>query len=158
MKKILCNNWCLLSLVLIMSSLSICTFSHKKLLMSDFMQTLDETQKKEYQEIILMRRNIYMRSLLAAAVVSFISCLVGLKEKTFSINSLCVFMALMFSFKNLFYLLSKKSKYMVTSLNNEKQRRAWLEIYKNMQYRYHMGIFVGLIGVIIISISYCKGL
>ena len=105
--------------------------------------------------IIEMRKNIYLRSLLSSVVVSIVLCLVGLKEKTFSINNFCVFLALVFSFKNFFFLLSKKSSYIVSKLNNEKQRNAWLEIYKNMQFHYHLGIMVGLVGVLIISITYC---
>jgi len=155
MKHILCNKWCLVSVILIMGSVFICCFPHKKQVMDDFMMLLDEEQKKEYTNIIDMRRNIYLRSLAASVVVSLIICFIGLRNKTFSINHLCLFSALMFSFKNLFYLLSKKSKYIVSVLNNEKQRNAWLAIYKTMQYQYHLGIMVGLIGVIIISITYC---
>ena len=155
MKNNICNKSCLVSIVLIMGSIFICCFPHRKKIMTDFMNLLDENQKKEYTKIIEMRRNIYLRSLVSSVVVSFILCLVGLKEKTFSINNFCVFSALVFSFKNLFYLLSKKSSYIISKLNNEKQRNAWLEIYKNMQYHYHLGIMVGLVGVLIISITYC---
>lgn len=155
MKKNICNNWCLLSSVLITGSIFVCCFPHRQKIMKDFMNTLDENQKKEYLKIIEMRKNIYLRSLLSSVVVSIVLCLVGLKEKTFSINNFCVFLALVFSFKNLFYLLSKKSSYIVSKLNNEKQRNAWLEIYKNMQFHYHLGIMVGLVGVLIISITYC---
>lgn len=155
MKKNICNNWCLASSILIMGSIFVCCFPHRQKIMNDFMNLLDENQKKEYTKIIEMRRNIYLRSLLSSIVVSVILCLVGLKEKTFSINNFCVFLALVFSFKNLFYLLSKKSSYIVSKLNNEKQRNAWLKIYRNMQLHYHLGIMVGLVGVLLISITYC---
>lgn len=155
MKKNVCSNWCLISSILITGSIFVCCFPHRKKIMTDFMDLLDENQKKEYTKIIEMRKNIYLRSLISSFAISTIFSLVGLKEKTFSINNFCVFIALVFSFTNLFYLLSKKSSYIVSKLNNEKQRNAWLEIYKNMQYHYHLGIMVGLIGVLIISITYC---
>lgn len=155
MKKNICNNWCLLSSILILGSIFICCFPNRQKIMTDFMNLLDENQKKEYTKIVEMRKNIYLRSLVSSVVISTILCLVGLKEKTFRINNFCVFLALVFSFKTLFYLLSKKSSYIITKLHNEKQRIAWLEIYKNMQFHYHLGILVGLLGVLIISITYC---
>ena len=151
----ICNKWCLLSSVLIMGSIFICCFPHRNKILKDFMNILDEKQKGEYVKIIKMRRDIYLRSLVSAVVLSIILCFIGLRKKSFSINNVCIFLALVFSFKNLFYILSKKSSYIVTKLNNEKQRNAWLNIYKNMQWHYHLGILVGLVGVIIISISYC---
>ena len=155
LKNKICNKWCLISAILIMGSIFICCFPHRKQIMTDFMNILDEEQKKEYTNIIKMRRNIYFRSLVSSIVLSLILCFIGLRKNSFSINNVCVFLALVFSFKNLFYLLSKKSSYIISKLNNEKQRNAWLNIYKNMQWHYHLGIFVGLIGVIIITITYC---
>ena len=42
-------------------------------------------------------------------------------------------------------MLSKKSDYMIQHLDNEGQRIAWLNIYKEMQYRCKMGFVLGIV-------------
>ena len=50
MKKNICNKWCLLSTIFIMGSIFICCFTHRKKIMKDFMNLLDENQKKNTQK------------------------------------------------------------------------------------------------------------
>ena len=154
--QLLCNKWCLLSSILILSSVFICLFANKKELIHNFNKTLNDEQREEFKEIREMRKNIYIKSVISAVILSGIICFIAFRKKEFKIDNICLFLALTYSFKILFYLLSKKSKYIVSTLNNQTQRDAWLNIYKNMQFNYHLGIFVGLIGVIITSIKYCN--
>ena len=45
---------------------------------------------------------------------------------------------------------------MVVHLDDEDQRKAWLEIYRTMQYNYHLGFALGLVGMMFVGRSYCR--
>ena len=44
---------------------------------------------------------------------------------------------------------------MIKHLNSQDEKNAWLKIYKTMQYNYHLGFVLGLIGMIFIGNSFC---
>ena len=44
-------------------------------------------------------------------------------------------------------MLSKKTTYMISHLNSKTQIDAWLNIYREMQVKYHSGLVLGIIAV-----------
>ena len=44
---------------------------------------------------------------------------------------------------------------MINHLESYKEKQAWLEIYKKMQFNYHLGFSLGLIGMLFIGNSFC---
>ena len=44
---------------------------------------------------------------------------------------------------------------MVRELENQEQIDKWLQIYRLMQFRYHLGFALGLVGVAVFSQSFC---
>ena len=54
-----------------------------------------------------------------------------------------------------FYILSPKSKYMISYLKSGEQVEQWLKIYKQMQFNYHIGFLLGMSAIIALSASYC---
>ena len=40
-------------------------------------------------------------------------------------------------------------------LNSQEEKLAWLNIYKSMQYNYHFGFALGLIGIMFLGNSIC---
>ena len=44
---------------------------------------------------------------------------------------------------------------MITHLKSEEEREAWLNIYKTMQFNYHLGFVLGLIGMMFVGNSFC---
>ena len=45
---------------------------------------------------------------------------------------------------------------MITLLNDPKQRNLWMQIYKMMQMRYHIGMLIGLVGYALLSYNMLK--
>ena len=45
---------------------------------------------------------------------------------------------------------------MLDHIETPQQTRAWLKMYKMMQFQYHMGLVVGIIAVAILSYAWCK--
>ena len=51
--------------------------------------------------------------------------------------------------------LYPKTDYMAKYLETEKQRVAWLKIYKTMQFNYHFGFVLGLVGMFFVARAIC---
>jgi hypothetical protein len=55
----------------------------------------------------------------------------------------------------LYYMLSPKSDYMVLHLDDQRQRVAWLDIYRGMQVKYHVGLALGIGAAMLAAGSVC---
>ena len=51
-------------------------------------------------------------------------------------------------------MLHPKTDWMLNYLSNPQQIKAWLEIYKTMQFNYHFGLVLGIIGVGILGFAF----
>jgi hypothetical protein len=52
-------------------------------------------------------------------------------------------------------MLAPKNDWMILHIEGDKQKKAWLEVYKTMKYRYFIGIIVGLLAAIPLTSSLC---
>ena len=91
---------------------------------------------------------IYLISLTIGLVLGFLYLQFN---KNKSVSRVCVFTVLVLFATNALYLISPKSKYMVSYLQTEEQRNAWLNVYKEMQYRQIIGTIIGMVAYIILS-------
>ena len=108
-------------------------------------QHLNKQEQQYYQDIIAMRRNIYFQGfvlgiLLAIGAVHFIPSL----KKANKSNRLFTAIAITFIVNYFYYILYPKDKYMIEILDTKAENKAWLSIYKSMQFRYHIGFLLGL--------------
>jgi multisubunit Na+/H+ antiporter MnhE subunit len=59
----------------------------------------------------------------------------------------CIVLATSFVANYFYYIIHPKSDWMLHHLQNKEEIKAWLEMYREMQYNYHMGIALGIVGV-----------
>jgi len=71
-----------------------------------------------------------------------------------SFSLVCTVMATCFLTNYFYYMLSPKSDWMLNHLYTPEQVKAWLQMYREMSYRYHMGIVLGIIGVGIFAFAF----
>jgi hypothetical protein len=129
------NISCIISLTLLLSMIFTSVLSSPyftKKVDHNLKKTLDDNQAKEYQKIVSERLTLYV----GLSVISVLRCL----YKTTLMNSICWGIVTLFIVLHLYYILSPKSKYMVTILNTQEQRNEWIKVYRTMQYR-HYGSF-----------------
>ena len=67
----------------------------------------------------------------------------------------CIVGAITLLCNYLFYIIHPKSDYMVLHLDSKGQREAWLDIYRHMQLKYHMGLVFGIIAAMLFAKSVC---
>ena len=117
-----------------------------KELKQNLSQYLDEKEQNYYQEIIIMRRNIYFQGLGLGILLGIGSVfLIPKLKKAKKMVRLFTAIAITFIVNYFYYILYPKDKYMIEILDTKEENKAWLKIYKKMQFRYHMGFLLGLI-------------
>ena len=128
----------------------------------EFKNTLTKEQQVLYEKIIDERKKIYYGGFLLGIVLSFIAVYFGNKllfsknSKSSALPKICMIASITFITNYLFYILYPKTDYMLLHLNDKTQIQGWLNIYKKMQFKFHLGFILGIIAVIIYSYGFCK--
>ena len=115
-----------------------------------FMGLLTADQQTLYREISRERMHIYLMGLVLGLLLGFIYLYHGVKAA--SLARTCGFVFITMATTYLFYLLYPKSKYMLSYLTTDDQRAAWLDVYRGMQYKHYMGMVLGVIAYVLVSI------
>lgn len=66
----------------------------------------------------------------------------------------CTVIATAFITNYFYYMLHRKSDWMLNHVGNQEEVKAWLQMYREMQYNYHMGITLGIIAVGILAFAF----
>lgn len=152
-----CYTSCILSVAFITAMMFIIFNVESVELKKNFMKLLDKKQIEIYENIIKERQKIYIQGYIIGLIVAILLLLL-LKSK--NLNGKNTFYVITFVFSVVFiinyfyYILTPKSTYMIEHIQKPEQIEAWLKIYRSMQFKYHLGFFVGLIAIIFISRAY----
>lgn len=108
-------------------------------------QYLNPEEQQQYEDIIIMRRNIYMKGLVLGVIIALGIIFVFPPLKKTNRNSrLFLAVSITFFVNYFYYILHPKDKYMIEILDTKEENKSWLVIYKTMQLRYHVGFLFGL--------------
>ena len=66
----------------------------------------------------------------------------------------CTVVATAFVTNYFYYMLSPKTDWMLNHLTNKEEIKAWLLMYREMQFNYHMGLVLGIIAVGIFAFAF----
>lgn len=153
-------NCCGVAIVFIFAMLYMCVIAplildeNKHSIIKQLKNTLTLEQQNTYDRIKRERLAIYMRGyglgLMLSALVLFAKFRTNSKLLTPNVV-MCVTASITFVVNYFYYILSPKSEWMITSLNTERQKEAWLKMYRHMQYNYHIGFAFGILGVMFMS-------
>jgi len=127
--------------------------------MRKYKQQIPDNLKALYKDIVEERRCIYYTGYGIGILVAMLFILFNnmVLDKTFSTTSMvCITTSTAFIVNYFYYILTPKTNYMLDHLETPQQTRAWLKMYKMMQFQYHMGLVVGIIAVAILSYAWCK--
>tara|TARA_B000000532_G_C18686469_1_gene327667 strand:+ start:140 stop:583 length:444 start_codon:yes stop_codon:yes gene_type:complete len=134
------------------------TMRDKSTFEATYLKLLDNRQKDLYSKIKVERANISMSGYGAGLLLSLLLILLNYisnrKESLSTTSMACLTGAVTFTVQYFYYILSPKTDFMVLHLESREQREAWLKIYKQCQYNYHLGLVLGIIGAILLSTSF----
>jgi hypothetical protein len=151
-----CKPTCLVSIVFLIANIFVMFNVDKNKLKNNFIELLNYQQQKLYESLIRERRNIYFQGYalgLALAILYLIYLKHFLGKRINNTLMICSVGFIVFITNYLYYILMKKSTYMIEHLNNKEQTKAWLDIYKTMQFKYHFGLLLGIIASMIFAAS-----
>jgi uncharacterized membrane protein YkgB len=153
-----CTTSCIIAGAFVISSIFVSLRVDKSTLKDPLFQLLSNENKQRYVRIANERKNIYLKGFGLGFVISLLALFILNNNKMFKVNKLvniCFVLATSFSVNYFFYILHPKSDYMVLHLKDDDEKQAWLNIYKTMQFNYHLGFALGLVGMIFIGNSFC---
>ncbi len=109
-----------------------------------FASMLSKDQQKVYRNVTQERLNIYLQGFVLGTVIAIIY-LKTLSKKNQPVY--CIFVALVLGVAYIHYTVMPKSTYMLEHIDTAEQAKAWLEIYKLMKTRCHLGMLLGVIAL-----------
>lgn len=123
----------------------------------EYEKSLDETQHQEYTKIVRERVSIYITGLILGTILALLYLYLNNMDIDPFKHS-CIFVAIALTTQYLYYMLYPKSAYMVTKMKSTDQLIKWQAINKHMQYKYHMGMLLGIIGYFFLSYGLNKNI
>ena len=141
---------CLIGITLLISSIYMSYMKRDDDIFIQFMNTLDPEQMVIYSEIVLERLMIYVMGMVIGLFLGIYYILTNPNDD----YRVCKFLCIIFLTKLLFYYFYPKKPLMLYSLKTDEQVEAWANIYSEMKNRWKKSIIVGLIGYLILSISF----
>ena len=124
--------------------------NNKKPLIDNLTVLLNEQQKKKYKNIVKERLNNYIQGMVLGLILGFVYIQIVPES---DLTRACMFTVIVLGTNYFYYILKPKSDYMIRHLNTKQQREAWLNIYKEMQFRCKMGFVLGVISFLIYGLA-----
>jgi hypothetical protein len=139
-----CSLSCVIAAALLGSMLYMLFSCNKNDKILYFMSLLNPKQQEIYKNITQERLNIYLQGW----VLGLILGLVYLNYySTSKAPTYCIFVAIVLGVTYAHYTLMPKSTYMLDHIDNGEQSKAWLSIYREMKFRCHMGMIIGVVAL-----------
>ena len=152
-----CSVTCMISLALIISMIYFQNATLKSKIIQEYKKQLPSNLQNLYEKISAerLRLNYYGYALgLILSLVIIFSNYVSKRNKLTTTSMICLVIVVSFFTNYFYYILSPKSTYMLQHINSPEQTKAWLTMYKEMQYNYHMGLVLGIIAVGIFAFAF----
>ena len=143
----------MISAVFIIGMIYFYNMTDKSQIVKQYKKQLSPELQKRYKKIAKERMIIsYYGYGLGLILSLFVIFYLKQKKRTFSL--VCTVMATCFLTNYFYYMLSPKSDWMLNHIDSPEQVKAWLQMYREMSYNYHMGIVLGIIGVGIFAFAF----
>lgn len=145
-----CRITCAISLVFIVGMIYMTNAMSYNDTMQKYEKQLPEKLQKIYKQIVTERRQIYYTGYVLGFILAILFILYNniiLNKSLSTISMVCVSTASAFLVNYFYYILTPKTTHMLEHADTPEQTKAWLKMYRTMQYHYHMGLFIGLIAV-----------
>ena len=152
-----CTISCIISAVFIIGMIYFYNMTGKSEIVKHYKATLSSDLQKRYDKISQERLMIGYQGYALGVILSLGIIFYNLKIKGAKMNTttlVCTVIATAFVSNYFYYMLHPKSDWMLNHLQNKEEIKAWLLMYREMQYNYHMGLVLGIIAVGILGFAF----
>ena len=145
-----CAISCAISAIFLIGMIYFYYITDKTEIVNHYKSQLPSDLQKIYENISKERKQISCTGYIIGFILSLFIIFYNIKMKGAKLNSypfICTIMATCFLTNALYYMLAPKRDWMLNHVNSPEQTKAWLQMYKNMSYNYHMGLALGILAV-----------
>lgn len=152
-----CAISCMISAIFIIGMIYFYNMTDKSKIVKHYKATLSSDLQNRYDKISKERMYIGYQGYALGVVISLFIIIYNLKikqQKMGTTSLVCTVIATAFITNYFYYILTPKSDWMLNHLNNREEINAWLLMYREMQYNYHMGLALGIIAVGVLAFAF----
>ena len=152
-----CAISCSISAIFIIGMIYFYNMTGKSEIVRHYKASLSSDLQKRYDKISQERLTISYQGYTLGFILSLGIIFYNLKFKNAKMSNtalVCTVIATSFVTNYFYYMLHPKSDWMLNHLQNKEEIRAWLLMYREMQYNYHMGLTLGIIAVGILAFAF----
>lgn len=152
-----CKISCSISLIFIVGMIYFYNATSENQIVKKYKSTLSKPLQKIYDKICMERRNISIQGYILGLILSFGIIYYDLKIKKTRLNNIsliCIVVATCFLTNYFYYILHPKTDWMLNHLDTKKENKAWLQMYRTMQFNYHLGLVLGILAVGLLAFAF----
>ena len=152
-----CYISCALATIFVIGSIFMSNATQTNKTIQHYQSQLPSNLQNLYAKITEERKRIYYYGYALGLVLSAIVIYYNnntSRIKMTNTTMVCVTITISFLTNYFYYMLSPKSTYMLQHINSPEQTKAWLKMYKTMQYYWHAGLVLGIVAVAFLAIAF----
>jgi len=147
--------------VAIIASMFVMTFLTKNnAYVVEYRKSLAPELQVVYDSIVDERTRLSMTGYSIGLFLSIIFIFFVSRTRKMAVSGMvCLAVLISFIVHHFYYMMSPKSKYMVSYLQTKEEKKNWLDVNRSMQYNYHLSFVIGTVGVGVLAYAfrgYCK--
>jgi uncharacterized protein YacL len=152
-----CSATCLLATALIIAMIYFQNATTKSKIVQEYKKQLPSNLQNLYEKISAERMRLnyygYTLGLILSLIIIFYNYN-SKRNKLTNTSLVCLVIVVSFFTNYFYYILSPKSTYMLEHINSPEQTKAWLAMYREMQYNYHFGFVIGIVAVGVLAFAF----
>lgn len=151
---------CALATIFLIGSIFMTNATQRNKTIQHYQSQLPSSLQNLYAKITAERQRIYYYGYALGLIISVIIIYYNTSLnprnniKMTSATMVCVIITVSFITNYFYYMLSPKSTYMLEHINSPEQTKAWLTMYKTMQYYWHAGLVLGILAVAFLALAF----
>ncbi len=151
-----CYVSCALATIFVIASIFMTNMTQKNKTIQTYQSQLPSNLQNIYKKITDERQRIYYCGYALGLILSIIIIFYKTKNRFPMTNGtmVCTVITVSFITNYFYYSLSPKSTYMLEHINSPEQTKAWLTMYKAMQYYWHAGLVLGIIATMFLALAF----
>ena len=152
-----CFPTCMLAVALLIAMIYFQNSTLKSKIVQEYKKQLPSNLQNLYEKIASERMRLNYYGYTLGLILSLIIILYNYKIKQNKLTTtslVCLVIVVSFFTNYFYYILSPKSTYMLDHINSPEQTKAWLVMYREMQFNYHFGMVVGIAAVGVLAFAF----
>ena len=148
---------CSISAIFIIGMIYFYNMTGKSKIVNHYKSALSSDLQKRYEKISRERMMISYQGYILGFLLSLGIIFYNLKIKGSKMNNtslVCTVITTCFVTNYFYYMLHRKSDWMLNHMGNQEEVKAWLQMYREMQFNYHSGLVLGIIAVGIFAFAF----